>query len=64
MKQELAIALNRNRAAVSRDLRALCDIGLLRVKEAIHSGHGRRDVPPQSTLGFMAYGLLLTDEPA
>lgn len=56
--EELAIALNRNRAAVSRDLRALCDIGLLRVKEAIHSGHGRRsEVSPTAEKFVFSFSL-------
>ena len=38
----LAAALERDRASVSRDLKALADAGLLRVEEVVHSGHGRR----------------------
>ena len=38
----LAAALGRDRASVSRDLKALADAGLLRVQEVVHSGHGRR----------------------
>lgn len=38
----LAAALERDRASVSRDLKALADAGLLRVQEVVHSGHGRR----------------------
>jgi len=56
--EELATALNRNRAAVSRDLRALCDIGLLRVREAIHSGHGRRsEVSPTAEKFVFSFAL-------
>ncbi len=40
--ESLSGTLSRNRAAVSRDLRALSDAGLLRVVEAVHAGHGRR----------------------
>jgi predicted transcriptional regulator len=38
----LAATLGRDRASVSRDLKALAEAGLLRVQEVVHSGHGRR----------------------
>jgi len=40
--EALAASLDRDRASVSRDLKALADAGLLRVREVLHSGHGRR----------------------
>jgi len=39
---ELARTLERDRSTVSRDLRALTDAGLLQMREAVHSGHGKR----------------------
>lgn len=40
--EALATALKRDRATVSRDLKALADAGLLRVHEVVNSGHGKR----------------------
>lgn len=40
--EALASALQRDRGAVSRDLKALAEAGLLRVQEVVHPGHGRR----------------------
>lgn len=38
---ELALALHRNRAAVSRDVRALREYGMLIVKMQVNPGHGQ-----------------------
>lgn len=40
--EALANVVGRDRAAVSRDLKALAEAGLLRVREAVLPGHGRR----------------------
>lgn len=40
--EDLARALGRDRAAVSRDLRALTDAGLLQLRQAVLPGHGKR----------------------
>jgi predicted transcriptional regulator len=40
--EALATAVSRDRAAVSRDLKALTEAGLLRIQEAVLPGHGRR----------------------
>lgn len=40
--EDLARALERDRAAVSRDLKALTDAGLLQMREALFPGHGKR----------------------
>ncbi len=40
--EDLARALERDRAAVSRDLKALTDAGLLQIREAVFPGHGKR----------------------
>ena len=38
----LAATLHRDRSAVSKDLKALVNAGLLRIEEVAHAGHGRR----------------------
>lgn len=40
--EALATTLGRDRAAVSRDLKALSQAGLLRARDAVAPGHGRR----------------------
>ncbi len=40
--EDLARALARDRAAGSRDLKALTDAGLLQLREAVSPGHGKR----------------------
>lgn len=40
--EALAQALKRDRASVSRDLKALTEAGLLQMREAVSPGHGRR----------------------
>lgn len=40
--EQLAEAVERDRAAVSRDLKALTEAGLLQMHEAVLPGHGRR----------------------
>lgn len=40
--EELANSLHRDRGTVSRDVKALAEAGLIRIHEAILSGHGRR----------------------
>lgn len=40
--EDLARALSRDRAAVSRDLKALTDAGLLQLRQAVSPGHGKR----------------------
>lgn len=40
--EALAAELHRDRATVSRDLKALADAGLLLMREAVSPGHGRR----------------------
>lgn len=40
--EDLAREVDRDRAAVSRDLKALGDAGLLQVREAVFPGHGKR----------------------
>jgi predicted transcriptional regulator len=40
--ESLAVAVQRDRSTVSKDLRALAAAGLVRVSEAVSHGHGRR----------------------
>lgn len=40
--EQLAAVVHRDRAAVSRDLKALAEAGLLQIQEAASPGHGRR----------------------
>ena len=40
--EALATALQRDRGTVSRDVKALASAGLIRLIQAVHSGHGRR----------------------
>lgn len=40
--EDLARALGRDRATVSKDLKALTDAGLLQIREAAFPGHGKR----------------------
>lgn len=40
--EELARTLERDRATVSRDLKALTEAGLLQMREAVSPGHGKR----------------------
>ena len=40
--EALAAAVHRNRAAVSRDLKALAVAGLIRMRDSVFPGHGRR----------------------
>ncbi len=40
--EAMAHELNRERSAVSRDVKLLENLGLLKVQECVHSGHGKR----------------------
>jgi predicted transcriptional regulator len=40
--EDLARTLGRDRATVSRDLKALAEAGLLQIREAVSPGHGKR----------------------
>ena len=40
--EELAHAVSRDRGTVSRDVKALASAGLIQLREAVHSGHGKR----------------------
>lgn len=40
--EALAAAVHRNRASVSRDLKALAVAGLIRMRDSVFPGHGRR----------------------
>ena len=49
---ELAIALKRNRPAISRDVRALSEVGLIQLNKQINPGHGQVQIVRASAKSF------------